>query len=95
MKDLCVRLWLIELLPSNYFGLVQKLIVGAPQIDIVKRSVCIEGAQMAFARTMMHWANVEPFKTATAPWPLGKEHRHPKLGRCSSCRSTMLQRLNL
>ncbi|KAE8789328.1 Exocyst complex component 7 [Hordeum vulgare] len=79
MKDLCIRLALIEPLPNNYFGLVQKLIAAAPKIDIVKRFIYFEGAQMEFARMMMHMPKVEPVKMATAPPPHGKEHRRPEL----------------
>ncbi|KAE8792384.1 hypothetical protein D1007_33172 [Hordeum vulgare] len=79
MKDLCIRIWLIEPLPSIYFGLVEKMIVVVPQIDTVKCPICIEGAQMAFARTMMHWTKVEPYKMSIAPPPLAKELGQPEL----------------
>ena len=54
MRDLCIRLWPAEPLPSSYFGLVQKLYDAAPRIDAIKRSTCIEGARMDFVRTMVH-----------------------------------------
>ncbi|KAI4993985.1 hypothetical protein ZWY2020_008298 [Hordeum vulgare] len=50
MKDLCIRLWSAKLLPGSYFGLVQKLIATLPQIDVLKHSVFIEGARMAFRK---------------------------------------------
>ena len=53
MKDLIVQLWLAEPMPSSYFGLVKRLINALPRIDAVKRSACIEGARMAFARVKM------------------------------------------
>ena len=55
MKDLRVRLWPSKPLPSSYFGLVQKLCNVASWIDVLKRLVCIEGARMAFAKTMVRW----------------------------------------
>ena len=50
MKDVIVRLWLAEPIHSSYFGLVKKLVSACPQLDAIKRSVCIEGARMALAR---------------------------------------------
>ncbi|KAI5007817.1 hypothetical protein ZWY2020_008865 [Hordeum vulgare] len=78
MKDLCVRLWPMEPLPSSYLGLVQKLVIVLPRIEVLKRSVFIEGARMAFARTMMHWPGVK-LLTGNCPPPVGKEHRRPML----------------
>ncbi|KAE8821805.1 hypothetical protein D1007_00215 [Hordeum vulgare] len=75
MKDLCMRLWPTELLPISYFGLVKKLIVASPRIDVIKLLFCIEGARMAFAKTMTHLPKLEPTKMATASLPPGKEHR--------------------
>ena len=78
MKDLCIRLWPIEPLSSSYSGLVQKLCDAVPRIDALNRSTCIEGARMAFARTMVHWPKIKPTEMATAPPPPGKEHRRPE-----------------
>ena len=50
MKDVIARLWLTEPILNSYFGLVRRLIDAAPRIDAVKRSTCIQGAQMALAR---------------------------------------------
>ena len=50
MKDLIIRLWPAEAIPSSYFGLVKQLVDACPQLDAIKRLVCIEGARMAFAR---------------------------------------------
>ena len=54
IKDLCVRLWPSEPVPSNYFSLVAKLCYASARIDVVKCSMCIEGAHMAFTKTMVH-----------------------------------------
>ena len=44
MKDLVTRLWHVEPIPSSYFGLVKQLVSACPRLDVIKRSVCIEGA---------------------------------------------------
>ena len=54
MKDLVVRLWPAEPIPSSYFGLVKRIVGACPRLDSIKRSVCIEGARMAFARAKVH-----------------------------------------
>ncbi|KAI5007690.1 hypothetical protein ZWY2020_008738 [Hordeum vulgare] len=79
IKDLCVRLWPTEPLPNNYFALVRKLIDASSRIEQLQRSACIEGAQMAFAWTMVHLPGIKPLKMATDPPPTGKEHRWPEL----------------
>ena len=50
IKDVVVRLWPTEPIPDSCFGLVRRLADAVPRIDVVKRSACIEGARMAFAR---------------------------------------------
>ena len=54
MKDLIIRLWPTEAIPSSYFGLVKRLVNACPRLDAIKRSVCIEDARMAFARAKVH-----------------------------------------
>ena len=54
MKDIIVWQWPIEPIPSSYFGLVKRLADALPRVEAVKRSACIEGARMAFARVEMH-----------------------------------------
>ena len=78
MKDVVVRLWPAEPVPSSYFGLVQRLVDAVPRIDAVKRSVCIEGARMAFARVKMYWAKMKATDVATKGPPGGKDHRTPE-----------------
>ena len=46
-------------------------------LDVVKRSSCIEGARMAFARCKMWWAKMNAVEVASGP-PEGKEHRTPE-----------------
>ena len=45
MKDLIIWLWPAEPIPSSYFGLVKRLVSACPRLDVIKRSVCIEGAR--------------------------------------------------
>ena len=68
-----------EVIPSSYFGLVKRLVNVCPRLDVIKRSVCIEGARMAFARVKVQWAKMDAVKLATEGPPAGKEHRMPEL----------------
>ena len=79
MKDLIIRLWPAKAIPSSHFGLVKRLVDACPRLDAIKRSVCIEGARMAFARAKMHWAKMDAKKLMTEGPPEGKEHRRPEL----------------
>ena len=45
MKGLIARLWPGEAMPGSYFGPVRRLVDACPWIEVVKRSVCIEGAR--------------------------------------------------
>ena len=78
MKDVIVRLWPAEPIPSSYFGLVKRLVNACPRIDAIKRSVCIEGARMAFAHVKVQWAKMKSTEMATAGPPENKEHRRPE-----------------
>ena len=64
MMDLIVQLWPAEPVPS-----------ACPRLKAVKRSVCIEGARMAFARVKTHWPKLDAKKLVTEGPPEGKEHR--------------------
>ena len=79
MKDLVVRLWPAEPIPSSYFGRVKRIVGACPRLDVIKRSVCIEGARMAFARAKVHWGKLDTEKLMTEGPPEGKEHRKPEL----------------
>ena len=78
MKDLIIRLWPAEAIPSSYFGLVKRLVNDCPWLDVIKRSVCIEGARMAFARVKVWWAKMDAVELVTEGPPEGKEHRTPE-----------------
>ena len=77
MKDLTIRLWPAEAMPGSYFGLVRWMVNACPRLDVIKRSVCIERARMAFARCKMWWAKMNTVEVASGP-PEGKEHRTPE-----------------
>ena len=77
MKDLTIRLWPAKAIPGSYFRLVRRLVEACPWLDVVKRSACIEGACMAFARCKMWWARMNSVEVASGP-PEGKEHRTPE-----------------
>ena len=77
IKDLIVWLWPSEAMPSSYFGLLRRMVNACPRLDVIKRSVCIEGAHMAFARYKMWWAKMNAVEVASGP-PEGKEHCTPK-----------------
>lgn len=77
MKDLTIRLWPAEAMPGSYFGLVRRMVNAYPRLDVIKRSACIEGACMAFARFKMWWAKMNVVEVASGP-PEGKEHRTPE-----------------
>ena len=79
MKRLVVRLWPAEPIPSSYFGLVKRIVGAFPRLDAIKRSVCIEGARMAFARAKGHQGKMDAEKLMTEGPLEGKENRKPEL----------------
>ena len=72
MKGFIVWLWPGDALPNSYFGLVRRL-------EVVERSICIEGARRALARVKVQWAKLDAVKLIKEGPPEGKEHRHPKM----------------
>ena len=79
MKGFIVRLWPGDALPNSYFGLVRRLVDACPWLEVVKRSVCIEGASRAFARVKVQWAKLDAEKLLTDATPSGKEYRTPEM----------------
>ena len=75
MKDFIVRMWPGEPLPDSYFGLIKRMVNTCPRLEVIKRSVCIEGARRAFARAKMHWAKLDAEKLVKDGPPEGKVHR--------------------
>ena len=60
MKGLIVQMWPGNPLPNSYFALVRHLVDACPRLEVIKWSVCIEGARRAFARAKVHWAKMDP-----------------------------------
>ena len=79
MKDLIIWLWPADPIPGSYFGLMERLVSACPRLDVIKRSVCIEGGRMAFARAKVHWGKMDAEKLMTEGPPEGKEHLKPEL----------------
>ena len=79
MKGFIVRLWPSDALPNSFFGLVRRLVDACPRLEVVKRSVCIEGARRAFARVKTQWVKLDAVKLIKEGPPEGKEHRHPEM----------------
>ena len=78
MKGLIVRPWPGGALPGSYFGLVRRLVEACPRLEVIKRSVCIEGARRALARAKVHWGKLDAEKLVKDGPPPGKEHRKPE-----------------
>ena len=79
MKGLIVRLWPGEPLSGSCFCLVRRLVEACPWLEVIKRSICIEGARRAFARAKVHWAKLDAMKLVKEGPPEGKEHRCPEM----------------
>ena len=79
MKGLIVRMWPSEPLPDSYFGMVRRLVDACPRREVIKRSVCVEGARRAFDRAKVHWAKLDAVKLVKEGPPEGKEHRCPEM----------------
>ena len=78
MKGLIGRLWPWEVMPGSYFGLVRRLVDACPCLEVIKRSVCIEGARRALARAKVHWGKLDGEKLVRDGPPPGKEHLKPE-----------------
>ena len=78
MKDFIVRLWPGEPLPSSYFGFVKRMVNACPRLEVIKQSVCIEGARRAFARVKVHWGKLDAEKLVKDGPLEGKAHRYPE-----------------
>ena len=78
MKDIIVRIWCGKLLPTSYFSLIKRMVNACPRLEVIKLSVCIEGAHRAFARAKVHWGKLDVEKLVKDGPPEGKVHRYPK-----------------
>ena len=73
MRSVIDHLWPKEPKPDSYFGLVQQFLDVVSQIDAMRRSACIEGARMAFARVKTFWGKMKAIDVAARSPPKGKD----------------------
>ena len=79
MKSFIVRLWPGDALLNSFFSLVRRLVDASPWLEVVKRSVCIEGARRAFTRVKLQWVKLDAVKLIKEGPPEVKERRHPEM----------------
>ena len=72
MRSVMDRLWPEGPRLNSYFDLVHRFLGVVPHIDAMKRSACIEGAQMALARVKTYWAEMEATAIATQSSAVGQ-----------------------
>ena len=53
------QLWPEKPKPNIYFSLVQQFLGAVLRINAMKRSACLEGSRMAFARVKAYWAEMD------------------------------------
>ena len=58
---------------------MRRLVDACPRLEVIKGSVCIEGAHRAFARAKVHWGKLDAEKLVKDGPPEGKEHRRPEM----------------
>ena len=52
---------------------------ACPWLEVIKHSVCIEGARRALALAKVHWGKMDAEKLVTDAPPPGKEYRKPEM----------------
>ena len=72
MRSIVDHSWPEKPKPNNYFSLVQQFLGAVPRINAMKRSVCIEGSRMAFARVKAYWAEMVAATVATQGSAIGR-----------------------
>ena len=72
MRSVVDQLWPGRSKPSSYFSLVQQVLDVVPRINAMKRSACIEGARMAFARAKAYWAEMDATTVAAQDSAIGR-----------------------
>ena len=78
MRNVIIRLWPNEPVLKSYFGLVRRLVDAVPRINAAKRSACIEGARMVFARVKTFWGKIKAVDVAAKSPPKGKYRNEPE-----------------
>ena len=72
MRSVVDQLWPERPKLNSYFSLVQQLLDVVPRIDAMKRSACIEGSRMAFARVKAYWAEMDATTVAARDSAIGR-----------------------
>ena len=72
MRSVVDQLWPERPKPNNYFSLVQQFLDVVPRINAMKRSACIEGARMAFARVKAYWVEMDATTVAARDSAIGQ-----------------------
>ena len=57
---------------------MRQLVEACPRLEVIKRSVCIEGARRALACAKVHWGKLDGEKLVRDGPPPRKEHRKPE-----------------
>ena len=52
---------------------------ACPRLEVIKHSVCIEGARRALAHAKVHWGKMDAEKLVKDGPPPGKEYRTPEM----------------
>ena len=73
MRSVVDQLWPERSKPNSYFSLVQQFLDVVPRINAMKRSACIEGARMAFARVKAYWAEMDATNVAARDSAIGRK----------------------
>ena len=73
MRSVVDQLWPEKPKPNNYFSLVQQFLGAVPRINAMKRSACIEGSRMAFARVKAYWVEMNATNVAARDLAIGRK----------------------
>ena len=72
MRSIVDQLWPERPKPNNYFSLVQQFLDVVPRINAMKRSTCIEGSRMSFARVKAYWAEMDATTIVAQGYAIGR-----------------------
>ncbi|XBI71541.1 hypothetical protein VPH35_065738 [Triticum aestivum] len=72
MRSVVDQLWSERPKPNSYFRLVHQFLNTVPCINAMKRSACIEGSRMAFARVKAYWAEMDAITVAAQGSAIGR-----------------------
>ena len=72
IRSVVDHLWPEKPKPNSYFSLVQQFLGAVLRINMMKRSACIEGSRMAFARVKAYWAEMDVTTVAAQGSAMGR-----------------------